>query len=304
MSKPVEKHEGTILVTHHGIDVINCATCGFTHITPLPDPAEQIRFYREKFYTTEKTDYLDNAKTDRDWLISTYNERFDIFESLLPARNYHLLDIGCGPGFFLSAGKERGWNVLGIEPSPQAAEFARSHGVQVIEGFFDATTAAAIGPQDVVHMSQVLEHIANPAELLRQAHTLLTSNGLICISVPNDFNPLQLALQKFNQLDPWWVVPDHHLNYFSFDTLEALLRREGFEPVQRDASFPLELFALMGDDYISNPELGSIIHSKRKQLEFTLDKTGFNNTKRALFSALAMAGLGRLAVVIARKIEP
>lgn len=303
MNKPVVNHEGNILATHLGADVIDCDTCGFAHITPLPDPAELIRFYSEEFYTTAKTDYLANAQADRDWLLSTYNDRFDIFEHLLPAQHRRILDIGCGPGFFLSAGKERGWDVLGIEPSPQAAEFARSHGVHVIEGFFDAPNATAIGTQDVVHMSQVLEHIANPTELLRQAHTLLAPNGLICISVPNDFNPLQRALQKANKLDPWWVVPNHHLNYFSFDTLEALLRREGFEPVQREASFPLELFALMGDDYISTPELGSIIHSKRKQLESTLDETGFNDTKRALFSALAVAGLGRLAVVTARKVE-
>lgn len=302
MNKPAVKHEGNILATHLGADVIECNACGFAHIIPLPNPTELIRFYREAFYTTEKIDYLDNAQADRDWLLSIYRDRLDIFENLLPAKRRRILDIGCGPGFFLSAGKERGWDVLGIEPSPQAAEFARSHGVHVIGGFFDAANAAAIGPQDVVHMSQVLEHIANPAELLRQAHALLVSDGLICISVPNDFNPLQLALQKSNQLDPWWVAPDHHLNYFNFDTLEALLRHAGFEPVQREASFPLELFALMGDDYISNPELGSIIHSKRKQLESSLDKTGFNHTKRALFSALATAGLGRLAVVTARKV--
>lgn len=303
MSRSVnqEEHTGSIIATHHSADVIECKSCGFSHIKSLPDPVELMRFYREEFYTSEKTDYFSNAQADQDWLLSTYNDRFDSLEGLLPEKHRHILDIGCGPGFFLSAGKERGWNVLGVEPSPRAAEFARGHGVKIIEGFFDAQTAASIQPQEVIHMSQVLEHIPNPAKLLQNAHSLLVPGGLICISVPNDFNPLQLALQKAKQLDPWWVVPKHHLNYFTFDTLEKLLRRRGFEPIQREASFPLELFALMGDDYISNPELGPIIHKKRKQLESTLDKTGFNDTKRALLNALATAGLGRLAVVTARK---
>lgn len=304
MSTPTEEkmHNGITLATHHSADVIDCETCGYAHIIPLPSPAELTQFYREEFYTTEKTDYLANAQADQDWLLSIYSDRFDTFESKLPAGSRRILDIGCGPGFFLHAGKERGWDVLGIEPSPHAAEFARSHGVQVIEGFFDKQNIATIGQQDVVHLSQVLEHVPNPTELIRQTRSLLVDDGLICISVPNDFNPLQLAVQKAKQLDPWWVVPKHHLNYFSFDSLEALLKNQGFEPVHREASFPLELFALMGDDYISNPELGPIIHGKRKQLEETLDNAGFNNTKRILFSALAEAGLGRLAVITARKV--
>ena len=77
--------------------------------------------------------------------------------------------------------------------------------------------------------------------------------------------------------------------------------RHGFEVLHREATFPLELFALMGDDYIRTPQLGPVIHDKRKTLELTLDRAGFNATKRDLFTALANIGLGRLAIVTARK---
>lgn len=297
-----QQHHGRRLLGRDGVDVIDCQHCGFIHIAPLPQPDELISFYRDAFYNEEKPDYLKNASEDREWLADTYNDRIDTFEAHLRPKRRKILDIGCGPGFFLATAAARGWQGLGIEPSPHAAAFARSHGVEVITDFFSRESAARIDKQDVVHMSQVLEHVLNPGELLSLAWDLLDTEGLICVSVPNDFNPLQRAFQAATSHQPWWVVPSHHINYFSFDSLEALLLSQGFTPIHREASFPLELFLLMGDsDYIDNPQLGRAVHGKRKRLERTLSQAGFNDTKRALLGAFAQAGIGRLAMVVARK---
>ena len=64
----------------------------------------------------------------------------------MPRERRRLLDIGSGPGFFLKTAKERGWRVLGIEPSRQAATHARDLGIEVVEGFFDADTADSTRP--------------------------------------------------------------------------------------------------------------------------------------------------------------
>lgn len=303
MSTSRINHTGLTLAHKDNVDVIACTTCGYAHVMPLPAPEDLISFYRDSFYTTEKVDYLKSAEADRDWLTSTFNDRYTTFETLLPAERRQILDVGCGPGFFLTTGLARGWNVLGLEPSPQAAAFARGHGAEVIEDFFTADVAKSIAPQDVIHMSQVLEHVPNPQDFIRTATSVLLPQGLLCISVPNDFNPLQHALQTAHGHQPWWVSPTHHLNYFSFESLTLLLERHGFKVVHRQASFPLELFALMGDDYIADPELGPVIHQKRKALELTLEQTGQNTTKRALFEALANVGLGRLAIITARKLD-
>ena len=46
--------------------------------------------------------------------------------------------------------------------------------------------------------------------------------GLICVTSPNDFNPLQkMAVENLSK-DYWWVVPDHHVNYFDSKSLNEL----------------------------------------------------------------------------------
>ena len=55
-------------------------------------------------------------------------DRLESFEALLPANRRRLLDIGSGPGFFLKSAASRGWNVLGVEPSRQAAAHAKRLG--------------------------------------------------------------------------------------------------------------------------------------------------------------------------------
>ncbi len=66
-------------------------------------------------------------------------------------------------------------------------------GVQVVEGFFNAESAPTLGHFDVVHMNNVLEHIPDPISLVSLARDLLEPGGIVCINVPNDFSPFQLA---------------------------------------------------------------------------------------------------------------
>ncbi len=62
----------------------------------------------------------------------------------------------------------------------------------------------------------------------------------------------------------------------------------------------MELFLLMGDNYIGDSALGRQLHGKRKQVELTLAHYA-PEARAALYSALASVGLGRLAIVYAQK---
>lgn len=189
---------------------------------------------------------------------------------------------------------------MGIEPSAQAASHSRESGLEIVEDFLTEETASQIGTFDVVHMSEVLEHIPDPRGMLQLARHLLTPGGLICIVVPNDYNPFQYALRKVYGYKPWWVAPPHHINYFDFDSLSQLFENCGFEVVLSEATFPIDMFLLMGDNYIGSDALGRQCHGKRKRFEQNLNLAGLQKMKRKLYQSLADQGIGREIVLTGR----
>ncbi len=293
------EHEGRRVARVDGRDIVQCDACGFRHVLPLPDAAKLEQAYRELYYGEEKPAFLAHAGEDQDWAQLAQTDRLEIFESLLGRGR--LLDIGSGPGFFLKAAQARGWQVLGVEPSRQAAAHARALGVEVVEGFFDAQTAGGLGVFDVVHLNNVLEHLPDPIGTLTLAREVLKQGGLICVGVPNDFSPFQIAARASLGADEWWIVPSHHLNYFDFASAAALLERLGLRVAARTTSFPMELFLLMGEDYTGNGALGRTCHAKRKRIDQALEAAGLKEERRAFYRALANAGMGREAVLIAVK---
>jgi len=294
-------HRGAVLTSANGFDVIDCEQCEFKHIVAVPTEEELEKSYRHDYYTQEKPLYIERYRQDLDWWNIVYSRRFETLERHLPASRRRLLDIGSGPGFFLLNGKNRGWSVKGIEPSVQAADHSRGLGLDIENSFFSTQTAGRLGLFDAINMSEVLEHIPNPAALLRLVHRQLSPSGMVCIVVPNDFNAFQLVLRDHLSYKPWWVAPPHHVNYFDFVSLSKLVEKQGFEVVHQEATFPIDLFLLMGDNYVGNDALGRACHSKRMNFEMALAKSGFGDVLSGLYSALAQQGLGREVVLFARK---
>lgn len=295
-------HDGPVVAREHGVDVIACRRCGFRHVTPLPDPATIDQLYTEDFYGSLHADYIASQRANLAWWRLEFGAKFDLFEELLPAGRRRLLDVGSGPGWFLQYGSGRGWRTLGVEPGRPAAEHTRAElGQDVINDFFTPRAVAHVEPVDVVHLHNVLEHVPDPAALLGTARDALAPGGLVSVTVPNDFNPLQEALVRLRGHRRWWVSPREHLNYFDRPDLEALLRRLGFEPCAHLASFPLEMFALMGEDYLADPALGKVIHGRRMALEQALHQAGEGALLGRVYRALGELGVGRTLTVMARR---
>jgi SAM-dependent methyltransferase len=295
------RHNGPRITHVKNHDIIECFDCGFKHVLPLPDPLMLEREYRDNYYADEKPNFIAHAGEDQSWFELAQNDRLEIFEKLLSPSRRRLLDIGCGPGFFLATAAKRGWNAHGIEPSRQAAAHARGLGPTITEGIFNKESAAALGRFDAVNLTNVLEHVHNPIPILEMAIGMVDSGGIVCVGVPNDFSPLQIAARGAMNTGDWWVAPPHHLNYFDFDSLGALMTRLGLKIAERTTSFPMEAFLMMGENYTSDPALGRACHNKRKRFDFAFEAAGLRETRRDFYRAMAKLGLGREAVVIATK---
>ena len=306
-------HNGPRIANAKNYDIIDCFTCGFRHVLPLPDPASLEREYRENYYSEEKPSFIAHAGEDQDWFELAQNDRLAIFERLLPASassseaggqknaRRRLLDIGCGPGFFLKTAIARGWQGHGMEPSVQAAAHARSLGATVTEGFFNYESSLRLGRYDVVNLTNVLEHVPDAAQTLSRAASLLEPGGVLCVGVPNDFSLFQIAARTVADTGDWWLAPPHHLNYFDFESLEGAIEKLDLKLVERTTSFPMEAFVMMGDNYVGDPSLGRACHNKRKNFDLAFEKAGLTATRRDFYRAMAKLGIGREAVVIAVK---
>lgn len=295
------EHEGRVIVENDGFKVIDCEKCGFRHVVPVPSPEELENIYKHEYYTKEKPLYLERYQQDLDWWNLVYDERLDTLEELAGSENRRLLDIGSGPGYFLKRAQERGWSTLGIEPSKEAWEFSTGLGVEVFNDLLTEENAGSFTGFDAVNLSEVLEHIPDPAAFLKLIHGCLSDGGGICIAVPNDFSWVQEAAVKERGLDSWWVAPPHHLNYFDFDSLSALVERCGFSVETREATFPIDLFLLMNRIYIGDDTVGRECHTMRMNMEKAMRSAGFTEKKRELYRAFADQGIGREVVIFATK---
>ena len=304
-NKMCKSHSGNLIESVNGFDVIECADCGFKHVVPMPTEVELEEIYRHDYYTEEKPLYIERYIEDGVWWDAVYSQRYDLLEKFLPQDQRHILDIGSGPGLFLAKGRERGWIVRGVEPSKSAAEHARKNlQLDISNVFYNKETCKKIGKFDAINLGEVLEHIPKPVDLLKLIHEQLNDNGLVSIIVPNDFNPFQKILRNSLNFQSWWVAPPHHLNYFSPISLARLMEKCSFEVVSQETTFPIDMFLLMGKNYIQNDVVGREVHSLRKTFEMNILSAGEEGKSllQNIYKSFSQCGIGREIFLIARKV--
>tara|TARA_B110000438_G_scaffold301027_1_gene354868 strand:+ start:1502 stop:2398 length:897 start_codon:yes stop_codon:yes gene_type:complete len=296
----MDSHKGKIILNKGKFELIDCTKCKFIHIMPLPTEAELLKFYQKEFYQKVKPTYLKQDEKEREYWNMSYDEKLNILETN-KIKNKKILDVGSGGGFFLRRAKEKGWDVLGIEPSLTAAKYAEKYKIPTITDFFEKIDFSKKKKFGAIHMNAVLEHSRSPNKILEIAHNLLEKKGMLIVEVPNEFNPLQLIAQKTLKKDEWWVVPKEHLNYFNFNSLSKLLKKNGFEITMKQATFPLEMFLLMGFDYINNSKIGLKKHQERIKFEQNLNEQNAQKLKQKIYQKFAEIGIGRRAIIYAKK---
>ncbi len=246
------------------------------------------------------------AAEEAQWLADTlYSDILAVLEEHMDAgAPRRLLDVGSGTGEFLAFLRQAGWQGVGVEPAPEIAAMARGRGLEVypttLQGLIETEKGEGEGTFSAASLLNVLEHVPSPVDYLNLLREVLEPGGLLVVRVPNDFNQLQLSAQEALGKEPWWIAVPDHVSYFSYDSLTNLLERLGFRVVYVQGDFPMEMFLLMGRDYVGNPELGSQCHQERRQFELALPP----ETRRSWYRALARAGLGRNILAVARVEAP
>ena len=313
----MQNHYGKILNKKNNCKIIDCKICKFIHVLPLPSEKKVTNLYKKKYYTKIKSRFIKREEREVEHLKLIFDEKLDYLESKIKRKTKSILDIGSGTGFFLKRAKERGWIINGVEPNKIAAKYSEKIGVPVIPDFFHNINIKNRKKYDAINLTQVLEHVNNPIEFLKKCHRLLKSGGIIVIEAPNDYNPLQKIVQKSLKKEEYWLTvltksrsrtdsfnqtsKIDHVNYFNFFSLKRLLTKLKFKVVYQQSTFPLELFLLMGDDYLKNEKIGKKINQKRINLEMNLMAEKNGKIKKELYEKFAEIGIGRASIIYAKK---
>ncbi len=197
-----------------------CKSCGLCLVNPLGDFRGENE--AEDYFLH---DYLPLYLANRENSIAERRAHIAAIRrySPLPARPRHL-DVGCALGSMLQSAKTEGWDPVGVETSEFAAKYAVEHtGCPVYAGSLERA-AFPSGSFDVVTLMDVIEHVPDPSELIREIYRVLRPGGVIFIVTPN-FASFFVRLYGPKAYGVW---PDQHVVYFQPSTMTKLLRKAGF----------------------------------------------------------------------------
>jgi len=214
--------EADYKISDHGgvqaVRIVRCRRCGLIYANPRPCAAYLARNYC--------------AMEDQDYLEQEVGRRLAARLVLKKLRRFHrrpgaLLDIGCAAGFLLDEARRDGWEVTGVELSEWAVRFARER-LALSRIHRGTLQDAGLEPNsfDAVVMTDTIEHLFSPREVLIAVRRLLKPTGVLCLNTP-DIDSWVSRLLKAR----WWGVKQSHLYYFNRRTMKRLLRETGFVPL-------------------------------------------------------------------------
>jgi SAM-dependent methyltransferase len=194
----------------HG-DLYRCVECGTVQQPSLP--AERLH------------DLYRRMRDDRDLVEEEGRRRaarrlLDLLAPHVPSGR--LLDVGCGHGLLLDEARGRGYDVLGIELSQDGARHAREVlGLPVLQTPLEQS---GLEPRsfDVIVMTDVFEHLADPLAALEQCCELLAPGGALMLTTPD---PSSLTARIAGRR--WWSFLLAHRCLVPRATVRELLLAEG-----------------------------------------------------------------------------
>ena len=141
-------------------------------------------------------------------------------------RNERILDLGCGPGYFLHFLRTEGYgNALGIDASAQQLELCRKKGLDAVQADAFEHLAAHRGEYDLIVANHLIEHLSpeRAVELCGAARQALAGGGAFIVTTPNMSN-LLAGRMRYADLT--------HRAGFTEDSLRHCFAAAGFEQIR------------------------------------------------------------------------
>lgn len=157
---------------HMRLRLLCCPCCDLVYASPVPTPEALARAYREAAF---------DSAVEAQFAARTYREALAGIFATLPDRD-GTLDIGTGEGAFLEELVNAGFSgVSGVEPSTEPIAAAAAPVAALIEHDVFRPDVRPAGSLSLVTCFQAIEHVPDPAELVRDAARLLKPGGVLAL---------------------------------------------------------------------------------------------------------------------------
>jgi len=229
--------------------LVQCKECGLIWRNPLPGRTFSYSLYSPEYFNVAKqstafTDVeslhhvgiagskledhvgiADVRPQDREFRDAISDEVVRTWISLgvqptdATGKRRRLLEIGGGRGYLQRAAQRVGWETMGLEISPHGIKEAIANGLLVFPIPLDDFCTKYVPYKkyfDVIVAYDFLEHVDDPARVLRMIHFLLVDDGYFIFRIPET-----KACPRLHLIDHIW--------HFPCDVLDVLMQKEQLE---------------------------------------------------------------------------
>ena len=193
--------------------------------------------YDDSYYAEGSGDrgYSEYMAQKREYA-ATFQEDLRRIEGILKASAgpLRILDVGCGPGFFVETALAAGHDAYGVDIIPSVVEHARA----LLPGRIFLGAPADVEtvrnrPFDAIFASHVIEHVPGPLPFTSGLVPFLKPGGILVYVTPN----IRSRLARISGRR--WVsfkIPEH-VAYYSPQTIGRLFSQAGLDPVVVDPAY-------------------------------------------------------------------
>ena len=224
---------------------------GYYWERPMEEPE-----YEEDYWGTvmDPDGHERNVHDDWDQRVEDKRNVYDFLEQVKPGK---ILDIGCGPGVFLSGLSEE-WEKVGVDISKKALESCSRFAITCRGEFTNLKFAD--NEFDVISIQHVIEHLHDPISYVREICRTLRPGGILVLATPDfDCGCARFFGKNFRMLHD-----NGHISLFTSFSVVQMVEDYGFEVIQVDYPFfdtqwftEANLKRMLQQDAISPPFYGN-----------------------------------------------
>ncbi len=217
------KKKGNEFLSSGNYQLFECSNCKLVSPNIDPNFLGDENVYDDKAYIKDTTREIVDTYEYRKKTFAP--ERLDFILSQIKdikKGKIKLLDVGCGPGYFIDYLKDQGIKYKGLELANFLVDICKKRGLNVEKAVFQNESNESY---NIITLFDVLEHLSDPISVFKDLNKKLMPGGYVLAYTPNIHSlAYHLMGDKQNTL-----LPFQHFCFFDVDSLNYLAEKTGFK---------------------------------------------------------------------------